>query len=99
MGNLELLSEVALLRDLPERGLVRGQVGTVVETLAEGAVEVEFCDDKGRTYATAALLHEDLVRLHHGPLEQVARAFAILTTTAGPSTSYAALRSLRMTRS
>lgn len=72
MPDVELLSEVALLRDLPERGLVRGQVGTVVEALAEGAVEVEFCDDQGRTYATAAVQPEDLVRLHHGPLEQVA---------------------------
>jgi len=72
MANLELLSEVALLRDFPDRGLVRGQVGTVVETLAEGAVEVEFCDDQGRTYATAALQERDVVRLHRGPLEQVA---------------------------
>ena len=72
MANLELLSEVALLRDLPDRGLVRGQVGTVVEVLAEDAVEVEFCDDEGRTYATAAVQPEDLVRLHHRPLEQVA---------------------------
>lgn len=72
MANLELLSEVALLQDLPDRGLVRGQVGTVVETLAEGAVEVEFCDDQGRTYATAALQEGDVVRLHRGPLEQVA---------------------------
>jgi len=72
MPDVELLSEVALLRDLPERGLLRGQVGTVVESLAEGAVEVEFCDDQGRTYATAALQPDDLVRLHHGPLEQVA---------------------------
>lgn len=72
MQEMELLSEVALLRDPPESGLVRGQVGTVVETLAEGAVEVEFCDDEGRTYASAVLQPEDLVRLHHGPLEQVA---------------------------
>lgn len=72
MKEVELLSEVALLRDVPERGLARGQVGTVVEMLAAGAVEVEFSDDHGRTYATAALQSEDLVRLHHGPLEQVA---------------------------
>lgn len=72
MANLELLAEVALLRDLPSRGLARGQVGTVVEMLVDGAVEVEFCDDEGRTYATAALQPEDLVRLHHRPLEQVA---------------------------
>ena len=70
--NLELLSEVALLRDLPGRGLARGQVRTVVEILAAGAVEVEFSEDQGRTYATAALQAGDLVRLHHRPLEQVA---------------------------
>ncbi|MGH9563079.1 MAG: DUF4926 domain-containing protein [Terracidiphilus sp.] len=72
MPEIELLSEVALLRDLPEHGLVRGQVGTVVETLADGAVEVEFSDDHGRTYALPAVRLEDLVRLHRGPLEQVA---------------------------
>ncbi len=72
MPQLELLAEVALLRDLPERGLVRGQVGTVVEILSPDAVEVEFADDEGRTYATAALTAEDLVRLRHAPLEQVA---------------------------
>jgi hypothetical protein len=72
MTQLELLAEVALLRDLPDRGLVRGQVGTVVEILSPGAVEIEFSDDEGRTYATAALAVADLVRLHHTPLEQVA---------------------------
>jgi hypothetical protein len=72
MTQLELLAEVALLRDLPERGLVRGQVGTVVEILSPDAVEVEFADDEGRTYATAALASADLVRLYHTPLEQVA---------------------------
>jgi hypothetical protein len=72
MPNLELLAEVALLRDLPELGLVRGQVGTVVEALAPDAVEVEFCDDQGRTYATASLKSGDLVRLQRGPLGQVA---------------------------
>ena len=69
---LELLAEVALLRDLPEHGLARGQVGTVVELLSPEAVEVEFSDNQGRTYATAALKLEDLVRLRHAPLEQVA---------------------------
>ncbi|NJN47209.1 MAG: DUF4926 domain-containing protein [Candidatus Competibacteraceae bacterium] len=32
--------------DLPECGLVRGQVGTIVEQL-DDAYEVEFCDDEG----------------------------------------------------
>jgi hypothetical protein len=72
MPELELLSEVALLRDLPEHGLVRGQVGTVVELLLPAAAEVEFCDDQGRTYAMAALRAEELIRLHHRPCELVA---------------------------
>jgi hypothetical protein len=47
MSNLELLSEVAVLQDLPEHGLMRGQVGTVVEVLSPSVAEVEFCDDQG----------------------------------------------------
>jgi hypothetical protein len=65
MFRLETLSEVALLRDLPEQGLVRGQVGTVVETLSPEAAEVEFVDDEGRTYAMVALRSDELIRLHH----------------------------------
>jgi hypothetical protein len=32
MADIGMHSVVALLQDLPEEGLVRGQVGTVVET-------------------------------------------------------------------
>ncbi len=67
-----MLSVVALLEDLPEHGLVRGQVGTVVENLAPGVFEVEFCDDNGRTYAMASLKAEQLIRLHHEPVHQTA---------------------------
>jgi hypothetical protein len=49
MADIEMLSVVALLEDLPEQGLVRGQVGTVVETWAPGVYEVEFSDDNGKT--------------------------------------------------
>ena len=72
MPNLELLAEVALLRDSPELGLVHGQVGTVVEMLPLDAVEMEFCDDQGRTYATVCLKSQDLAHLRRGPLGQVA---------------------------
>ncbi len=71
MADIEMLSVVALLEDLPEHGLVRGQVGTVVEHLAPGVYEVEFCDDNGRTYAMASLKAEQLMRLHHEPVHQV----------------------------
>ena len=59
---------VALLEDLPSRGLLRGQVGTVVETLAPGVFEVEFSDNDGRTYASLALRSEQLMVLHHKPV-------------------------------
>jgi hypothetical protein len=72
MSGIEMLSVVALLEDLPEQGLVCGQVGTVVESWAPGVYEVEFCDDSGRTYAMAALKAEQLMRLHHEPVHRAA---------------------------
>ena len=72
MADLELLSVVALMRDMPQAGLVRGQVGTVVEVLGPGVFEVEFSDDSGRTYASLALRSDDLLRLHHEPLHEAA---------------------------
>jgi len=72
MAEIALHSVVALLEDLPEQGLVRGQVGTVVEVWAPGVYEVEFSDDDGRTYALASLKAEQLMRLHHGPVHQAA---------------------------
>jgi hypothetical protein len=52
---IKLLDTVALIEDLPERKLKRGEVGTVVEILAPDVYEVEFCDDEGQTYAEFAL--------------------------------------------
>jgi hypothetical protein len=72
MGEIELLAEVAVLHDLPEKGLLRGQVGTVVELLSPSVAEIEFSDDQGRIYAMAALRADQVIRLHHRPREQVA---------------------------
>jgi len=72
MADIKMHSVVALLEDLPAEGLVRGQVGTVVETWTPGVYEVEFCDDSGRTYAMVALKAEQLMRLHHEPIHQAA---------------------------
>jgi hypothetical protein len=66
--SIALLDVVALTVDVPGKGLVRGQVGTVVEVLADGVFEVEFSDNNGRTYATAALPAEQLLVLHHQPV-------------------------------
>ncbi|MBM4036192.1 MAG: DUF4926 domain-containing protein [Planctomycetes bacterium] len=66
---IRLLDFVALTRDVPGRGLRRGQVGTVVEELAPSVFEVEFTDDHGRTYATAPLEADSLIVLHYEPAE------------------------------
>ncbi|MEX2577701.1 MAG: DUF4926 domain-containing protein [Verrucomicrobiales bacterium] len=63
-----LLDVVALTEDLPEAGLIAGQVGTVVEKLADGVFEVEFCDDQGRTYTELAVPAGQLMRLHYAPV-------------------------------
>jgi hypothetical protein len=72
MAAIEMLSVVALLENLPAERLVRGQVGTVVESWEPGVWEVEFCDVHGRTYAMVALKTEQLMLLHHEPAHQAA---------------------------
>jgi hypothetical protein len=72
MAEIEMFAVVALLEDVPEKGLLRGQVGTVVESLAPGVYEVEFSDDSGQTYASLALRSDQLMRLHHEPSHQAA---------------------------
>jgi hypothetical protein len=65
--SIRLLDVVALTADVPENGLLRGQVGTVVERLGPGIFEIEFCDDEGRTYAQAAVPAERLIVLRYEP--------------------------------
>ena len=53
MPELELLSTVALLEDLPRSGTAYcGQIGAVVELLSRSVAIVEFCNNEGRAYAT-----------------------------------------------
>ena len=66
---IDILDVVALTEDLPESGLYKGQVGTVVESLAPGVFEVEFSDDEGRAYASLALEASQLLVLHYEPVE------------------------------
>ena len=65
MTKPKLLDVVALMKELPEKKLVKGQVGTVVEKLADGVYEVEFANRHGRTIAMCALLESDLMALHY----------------------------------
>lgn len=74
-GELQLLDVVALLEDVPARHfesgqpllLHRGQIGTVVMTYEDGAVEVEFADRDGRAYAILPIQPNKLMVLHNAP--------------------------------
>lgn len=72
MNSIEMHSVVALLDDMPEAGLARGQVGVIVGDWAPGVYEVEFCDNDGKTYAMVALKAEQLMPLLHEPTHQAA---------------------------
>ncbi|MEX0270223.1 DUF4926 domain-containing protein [Leptolyngbyaceae cyanobacterium UHCC 1019] len=64
----KLLDVVALTVDLPQYHLWRGQVGTVVEILANGAaLEVEFSDRNGRTYESLGSRPEQIMVLRFEP--------------------------------
>jgi hypothetical protein len=64
--SIPILATVALLEDLPDHQLRRGEIGTVVEELdkTSGHVLVEFADNNGQTYAMEALLPSQLILLH-----------------------------------
>jgi len=64
MNEIEVLDVVAVLEDVPQQGLLRGEVGTVVELWREGVFEVEFSDNSGKAYAFAALRPDQLIKLH-----------------------------------
>ena len=66
-AQIRLSDVVALTEDIPDRGLLRGQVGTVVESLGPGVFEVEFVDNDGRTYAMLPLKSSQLLVLHYQP--------------------------------
>ena len=64
---MKLLDVVALAEDLPQKGLRKGQVGTIIEEVAPQVYEVEFSGLDGKTYATAAVPERLLIRLIHEP--------------------------------
>ena len=68
LTKLNLFDIVALKSNLPDRNLLAGQVGTIVEILAPEVYEVEFSDDDGQTYATQALSANQLLKLHYKPM-------------------------------
>jgi hypothetical protein len=80
MSELELYQEVALRRDVPEHGLKRGDVATLVDFAPSsdgkerGAV-LEVFDAVGNTLAVVILPDSDVEPLHAGEILSV-RALA-----------------------
>lgn len=62
---IKILDAVAVIEDLPEFGLKRGEVGTVVDAWKDGAFEVEFSDESGAAYVFVALSAEKLMPLYY----------------------------------
>jgi hypothetical protein len=55
-----LLDTVVLDRDLPERGLHKGDLGAMVQTYEPDGLEVEFVTASGRTEALVTLRESDV---------------------------------------
>ena len=71
-GKIKLLDVVALTQDVPEHNLKRGEIGTVVEILANGeAFEVEFSDNNGQMYKCLSFPASQLKVLHQEPIKQI----------------------------
>ncbi|MFI5144251.1 MAG: DUF4926 domain-containing protein [Ignavibacteria bacterium] len=62
---IKILDVVALLKEVPEKHLSEGQVGTIVEDLGKNFYEVEFIDDNGETVALEGISAKYLLLLHY----------------------------------
>lgn len=69
------LDTVVLDRDLPEHGLKRGDLGTIVEVYEPDGLEVEFVTASGRTGALLTLNVGDIRKVADADLVAV-RQFA-----------------------
>jgi hypothetical protein len=70
MEEIKLLDVIALLQNVPEEGLRRGEVGTVVEVFEQNEHHpagflIEFSDREGRAYAIADLSADQLMKLRY----------------------------------
>ena len=75
-GNMrrpEMFDSVALIEDLPDEGLVCGNMGSIVEIYNDGeAYEIEFVNGEGQTYGLLALRPKQFILLHRNAMEKIA---------------------------
>jgi Domain of unknown function (DUF4926) len=72
-ASIRLLDIVALVEDLPEYGIYRGQVGTVTDIVAPDLFEVDFSDTSGQTFAELNLTSQQLMLLLHEPISYLSQ--------------------------
>ena len=61
---IKVLDVVAVLNDMPDKNLLKGQVGTIVERLDENVFEIEFVNSNGETIAMEEINEDNLFLLH-----------------------------------
>lgn len=64
---MKLLDVVAMVEDMPEAHIAKGQVGTIVDELDRETVLVEFADLDGVAYAIEPIPCRKLMELRHRP--------------------------------
>ena len=62
---IKILDPVAVIEDIPDHGIRRGEVGTVVDEWKDGAYEVEFADETGQAYLFVAITADKLMPLYY----------------------------------
>lgn len=65
MNKFKLFDVVAILHPIPEKKLSSGQVGTIVEVLADNVYEIEFIGNNGETLTTASVNSQNMLLLHY----------------------------------
>ena len=66
-NGLKILDVVALSKDLPEKHLLKGQVGAIVEDFGDNTYLIEFSDNNGHVYAAEELKTKYFIKLHYEP--------------------------------
>jgi len=64
---IELLDVVVPTKPIPDLGLRKGELGTVVELLDKDVFLVEFADTSGATYAMPVLTAAESMKVYYEP--------------------------------
>ena len=63
-SNIQILDVVALIQNIPQENLSKGNIRTVVEFLDNDDFLVEFCDKSGRTVKMLELSNTQIMKIN-----------------------------------